>query len=55
MIYIGLDDTDIVDWERGTGKLARQMGEDLGRFGRRLRHLAPPASERSPRAHDQAQ
>jgi hypothetical protein len=33
MIYIGLDDTDIVDWERGTGKLARQIGDDLGRFG----------------------
>jgi len=33
MIYIGLDDTDIVDWERGTGKLARQMGDELGRFG----------------------
>ena len=33
MIYIGLDDTDIVDWERGTGKLARQMVDDLWRFG----------------------
>ncbi len=33
MIYIGLDDTDIVDWERGTGKLARQMVDHLGRFG----------------------
>lgn len=33
MIYIGLDDTDIVDWERGTGKLARQMAVDLAPFG----------------------
>ncbi|NLS76667.1 MAG: ABC transporter substrate-binding protein [Chloroflexi bacterium] len=33
MIYIGLDDTDVVDFERGTGKLARQLAPDLERFG----------------------
>ncbi|MBU0493321.1 MAG: ABC transporter substrate-binding protein [Chloroflexi bacterium] len=38
MIYIGIDDTDVLDGPRGTGRLARDLAAALGdRYGLRVR------------------